>query len=252
MCEAHPSSADWALGRRTAQEMTLNESTQSDDDSQAAWPGGIVAVTLFVEDLAAAKRFYSEVFELPVFFEDENSAVFKFGDTLINLLDAREAPELVAPAPVAKPMGASGSSSHSRWTTSTRWPPASSAEGSSRRRADGSSWGLRPPTSAIRPATSGSSRGPQTSRSVVGRTAPRRPTMGEAATRRLRSGRRLAVHHRAASPTSGRGSSPDGGRVRRPTGARAPLVAHRLVEVKLPVCIDHVANDDQVRASSSM
>ena len=44
----------------------MNESTQSDDDSQAAWPGGIVAVTLFVEDLAAAKRFYSEVFELPV------------------------------------------------------------------------------------------------------------------------------------------------------------------------------------------
>ena len=83
----------------------MNESTQSDDGSQAAWPGGIVAVTLFVEDLAAAKRFYSEVFELPVFFEDENSAVFKFGDTLINLLDAREAPELVAPAPVAKADG---------------------------------------------------------------------------------------------------------------------------------------------------
>ena len=83
----------------------MNESTQSDDDSQAAWPGGIVAVTLFVEDLAAAKRFYSEVFELPVVFEDENSAVFRFGDTLINLLDAREAPELVAPAPVAKADG---------------------------------------------------------------------------------------------------------------------------------------------------
>ena len=109
----------------------MNESTQSDDDSQAAWPRGIVAVTLFVEDLAAAKRFYSEVFELPVFFEDENSAVFKFGDTLINLLDAREAPELVAPAPVAKADGGVRFQFTSRWTTSTRWPPASSAEGSS-------------------------------------------------------------------------------------------------------------------------
>jgi catechol 2,3-dioxygenase-like lactoylglutathione lyase family enzyme len=67
------------------------------------WPGGIAAITLFVEDLAAAKRFYGDVFELPVFFEDENSAVFKFGDTLVNLLEAREAPGLVAPATVAAP-----------------------------------------------------------------------------------------------------------------------------------------------------
>lgn len=51
-------------------------------------PKRIGAVTLFVEDLAEAKRFYQEVFELPVHFEDENSAVFQFGDTLINLLDA--------------------------------------------------------------------------------------------------------------------------------------------------------------------
>jgi len=36
-------------------------------------------------------------------FEDENSTVFKFGDTLINLLRASEAPELVEPAVVASP-----------------------------------------------------------------------------------------------------------------------------------------------------
>ena len=42
---------------------------------------------MFVEDLAAAKRFYSDVFQLPLHFEDDNSAVFKFGDTLVNLLD---------------------------------------------------------------------------------------------------------------------------------------------------------------------
>ena len=70
---------------------------------ESAWPGGIAAVTLFVEDLESAKRFYQDVFDLPVFYEDTNSAVFKFGDTLINLLRATEAPGLIAPAPVAPP-----------------------------------------------------------------------------------------------------------------------------------------------------
>jgi catechol-2,3-dioxygenase len=61
----------------------------------------IAAITLFVEDLAAAKRFYLEVFDLPVYFEDENSAVFRFGDTLINLLDIGQANNLIEPAAVA-------------------------------------------------------------------------------------------------------------------------------------------------------
>jgi catechol 2,3-dioxygenase-like lactoylglutathione lyase family enzyme len=69
--------------------------------SEEAWPGGIAAITLFVEDHAAAKRFYEEVFRLPVVFEDGVSAVFKFGDTLVNLLQASEGPELVEPANVA-------------------------------------------------------------------------------------------------------------------------------------------------------
>jgi catechol 2,3-dioxygenase-like lactoylglutathione lyase family enzyme len=65
------------------------------------WPGGIAAITLFVEDLEAAKRFYLDVFQLPVHYEDDDSAVFRFGETLINLLRATEAPGLVAPARVA-------------------------------------------------------------------------------------------------------------------------------------------------------
>jgi predicted enzyme related to lactoylglutathione lyase len=75
------------------------------DVPPATWPGGIAAITLFVEDLAEAKRFYEDVFGLPVFFEDDNSAVFKFGETLVNLLETREAPALVAPAEVAPPDG---------------------------------------------------------------------------------------------------------------------------------------------------
>ena len=73
------------------------------NQSLAGWPGAISAVTLFVEDLEAARRFYVEVFGLPVFYEDDASAVFKFGETLVNLLTATEATELVEPAPVASP-----------------------------------------------------------------------------------------------------------------------------------------------------
>jgi catechol 2,3-dioxygenase-like lactoylglutathione lyase family enzyme len=76
----------------------MNETTAREAGN---WPGAIAAITLFQEDLATAKRFYQEVFGLPVHFEDENSAVFEFGGTLVNLLAAGEAPGLVAPAKVA-------------------------------------------------------------------------------------------------------------------------------------------------------
>ena len=69
----------------------------------AQWPGGIAAITLFVEDLDASRQFYRDVFALPLFFEDDSSAVFHFGETLVNLLRVTEAPELVAPALVAGP-----------------------------------------------------------------------------------------------------------------------------------------------------
>lgn len=68
--------------------------------NDAAWPQGIHAITLFVEDLAAAKRFYREVFGLPVVFETDDSVVFRFGSTLVNLLETSQASELVGPAPV--------------------------------------------------------------------------------------------------------------------------------------------------------
>ena len=65
------------------------------------WPKGISTITLFVEDLAAARRFYGEAFGLPVHYEDGASVVFNFGNTLINLLKASEAPEIIEPAAVA-------------------------------------------------------------------------------------------------------------------------------------------------------
>jgi catechol 2,3-dioxygenase-like lactoylglutathione lyase family enzyme len=64
-------------------------------------PSRIDAITLFVDDLAAAKEFYARAFALPVHFEDDASAVFRFGETLINLLKTDEAHELIEPATVA-------------------------------------------------------------------------------------------------------------------------------------------------------
>ena len=66
-----------------------------------SWATGLFAITLFVEDLQAARQFYLRVFGLPVDYEDSNSAVFKFGNTLINLLKITEANELITPAKVA-------------------------------------------------------------------------------------------------------------------------------------------------------
>jgi catechol 2,3-dioxygenase-like lactoylglutathione lyase family enzyme len=56
---------------------------------------------LFVEDLAAAKRFYPDVFRLRIHYEDEDSCVFGFGETLVNLLKTSAAHNLVAPVRVA-------------------------------------------------------------------------------------------------------------------------------------------------------
>ena len=65
------------------------------------WPRGISAITLFVDDLDAAKQFYADVFGLLVAFEDDASAVFDFGNTIINLLKTTAARELIEPASVA-------------------------------------------------------------------------------------------------------------------------------------------------------
>lgn len=68
-----------------------------------SWPGGISAITLFVEDLASTRQFYQDAFGLPIHYQDDVSAVFRFEGTLINLLQVSEAHELIAPAAVASP-----------------------------------------------------------------------------------------------------------------------------------------------------
>jgi catechol 2,3-dioxygenase-like lactoylglutathione lyase family enzyme len=61
------------------------------------------AITLFVEDRQRSKEFYERVFEAPVVFEDENSAAFRFENTIINLLARPAAHELIEPATVGGP-----------------------------------------------------------------------------------------------------------------------------------------------------
>ncbi len=63
----------------------------------------IGAITMFTEDLDRAKRFYQDVFGFPVAWEDDNSAVFKFDNTIINLLKIPAAHELIEPGIVAGP-----------------------------------------------------------------------------------------------------------------------------------------------------
>lgn len=61
----------------------------------------IGAITLFTEELDRSKQFYQEAFGLPVAFEDDNSAVFRFDNTVINLLKIPAAHELIEPGSVA-------------------------------------------------------------------------------------------------------------------------------------------------------
>jgi catechol 2,3-dioxygenase-like lactoylglutathione lyase family enzyme len=62
-------------------------------------------ITMFVEDLAESKTFYTQVFGLEVIYEDDASAVVKMSNLMINLLRVSNAPALIEPVPVAAPGG---------------------------------------------------------------------------------------------------------------------------------------------------
>ncbi len=73
------------------------------DADALPWPKRIGAITLFTEDLAATRDFYATVFAVPLIFEDDDSAAFDFGNTIINVLRAGAAEELIGPASVGGP-----------------------------------------------------------------------------------------------------------------------------------------------------
>jgi len=71
-------------------------------DPVLPWPSGLTAITLFVEDLAASREFYSAVFGLEPVFVDDTSTAFRFPNTIINLLQVAAADELIGPAEVGR------------------------------------------------------------------------------------------------------------------------------------------------------
>jgi uncharacterized glyoxalase superfamily protein PhnB len=60
----------------------------------------IQCITLFVRDLAGARSFYETVFSGSFIYSDENSAVLKLQNIMLNLLQESAAPELVEPLAV--------------------------------------------------------------------------------------------------------------------------------------------------------
>jgi catechol 2,3-dioxygenase-like lactoylglutathione lyase family enzyme len=63
----------------------------------------VSAISLFVEELHAAKSFYEEVFGVEVVYEDDTSVCVKFDQVFVNLLLSSAARQQVEPAPVASP-----------------------------------------------------------------------------------------------------------------------------------------------------
>jgi catechol 2,3-dioxygenase-like lactoylglutathione lyase family enzyme len=68
----------------------------------ATLPTSLGAITLFVDDVSRAKSFYQGAFDLEPIHEDDDSAAFKFENTIVNLLARPAAHELVEPAMVAE------------------------------------------------------------------------------------------------------------------------------------------------------
>jgi catechol 2,3-dioxygenase-like lactoylglutathione lyase family enzyme len=71
------------------------------DEPAGSWAQRVFAITLVVEDLDAAREFYGRAFGLPEHYYSGDSAVFRFGDLLINLLEATQGPGLLDPVQVA-------------------------------------------------------------------------------------------------------------------------------------------------------
>ena len=60
------------------------------------------AITMFIEDVQRSKSFYEKVFGAQAIHEDDDSVAFRFENTIVNLLKADAAPELIEPATVGQ------------------------------------------------------------------------------------------------------------------------------------------------------
>ena len=95
MCPPSPENSGHSVrGRVRESDMTLSLKS-------------VNAINLFAEDLVGTKSFYQEVLGLPLLFEDENSALFKFENVMVMVRDVSAAAELIAPATIGSPGGGS-------------------------------------------------------------------------------------------------------------------------------------------------
>jgi lactoylglutathione lyase len=74
------------------------EGTTTSERATTSWAKRIFAITLFVDDLAEAKEFYGDIFQMPVLNDDDTSIAFGFPGMVVNLLSVAAAPELIEPA----------------------------------------------------------------------------------------------------------------------------------------------------------
>jgi lactoylglutathione lyase len=63
----------------------------------------IEVISLFVEDLTAAREFYFKVFAHEIIYEDDVCSILRIGNIVINLLNIKNAPTLVEPGKVGGP-----------------------------------------------------------------------------------------------------------------------------------------------------
>ena len=63
----------------------------------------VEAITVFVDDVAAGREFYSTVFSATIIFEEGDSCMFQIGALIVNLLARSEADDMIGPAAVAQP-----------------------------------------------------------------------------------------------------------------------------------------------------
>jgi catechol 2,3-dioxygenase-like lactoylglutathione lyase family enzyme len=77
--------------------------TAPDEPSTSDAAKRVFAITLFTDDVAEAKRFYLDVFAMPIVHEDPTSIAFAFPNIVVNLVAAGETHQLIAPAPAGGP-----------------------------------------------------------------------------------------------------------------------------------------------------
>jgi catechol 2,3-dioxygenase-like lactoylglutathione lyase family enzyme len=69
---------------RSQAQATINSEAEGERE-MAEWKKKIGAINLIVGDLERSKAFYRDVFGLPLQHEDEETAMFRFGDTYVFL-----------------------------------------------------------------------------------------------------------------------------------------------------------------------